>query len=74
MCLHGSLVFAEGLDMFRLGAATTGGRVILLGNLSFTKEVCLDGCLGVEPRTVGIAFTENLCELGEGIILAEGHD
>jgi hypothetical protein len=29
---------AEGLDMFRLGATATGGRMIPLGNLSFAKR------------------------------------
>jgi hypothetical protein len=34
------------------------------------KELWLDGCLGVEHRSVGIAFAEELCDLEE-LILAE---
>jgi hypothetical protein len=35
------------------------------------KEEEEEGCLGVEPRSVGIAFADGLCDLGK-ITLAEG--
>jgi hypothetical protein len=48
--------------------------MIPLFSLSFTKKLSLDGCLGVEPRRVGIALADGFCELGK-TILAEGlHD
>jgi hypothetical protein len=34
---NGIVVLAEGLDMFRLRAIATGGKVNPTGNLSFTK-------------------------------------
>jgi hypothetical protein len=41
--------------------------------MSFMKR--LGGFLGVELRSVGITFTDGLCDLGGGITLAEGlHD
>jgi hypothetical protein len=56
--------------MCRLGAIATGRRMIPSGNLSFTW---LNVCLEVEPRSVGIALADGLCDLeGGGIILAEG--
>jgi hypothetical protein len=36
------------------------------------EEHLLDGRLGIEPRKDGIALAEGLCELGVGVILAEG--
>jgi hypothetical protein len=62
--------------MFRLGTIDNGGRMIPSGNLPFTKELCLSGCLGVESRRVGIVLADGLCDLGGGgIIVAEGlHD
>jgi hypothetical protein len=56
---------AEGLDMFRLVAVATDGRMILSGNLSFTK-ITLVGCLGVEPRSVGIALADGCAILWGG--------
>jgi hypothetical protein len=37
-CANGIVVLAEGLDVFRLGAIATGGRMIPSGNLSFVKR------------------------------------
>jgi hypothetical protein len=40
----------------------------------YKKKLSLDGCLGVEPRRVGIALADGFCELGK-TMLAEGlHD
>jgi hypothetical protein len=52
---------AEGLDVFRLRAVAVGEDDPIRQNLSFAKELWLDGCLGVEPRKVGIALAEGLC-------------
>lgn len=49
-------LLAEGTDMFRIGAVGTGGNVNPSGNLSFRKELWLDGCLGVEPRRDGLTL------------------
>jgi hypothetical protein len=57
---------AEGLDMFRIGPTATGGKMIPSGNLSILKRHWLDGCLEVEPRRVGFALAEGLCDLGGG--------
>jgi hypothetical protein len=46
-------LLAEGLDRFRIGAIGTGGNVNPSGNLSFGKELWLDGCLGIERRRMG---------------------
>jgi hypothetical protein len=56
-------VIAEGLYILRLTAIATGGTMIPSGNLSFVKKLWLDGGLGVEPRTVGIALADDLCDL-----------
>jgi hypothetical protein len=60
--------------MFMPGANATGGRMVPPGNLSLRKELWLNVCLGADPRSVGIALTDGLCDSG-GIILAEDlHD
>jgi hypothetical protein len=70
-CANGIFVAAEGLDMFKLGAVATGGRPSHQATCPLRKELWLVGCLGVEPRSVGIALADGLCDLG-GIILVEG--
>jgi hypothetical protein len=39
--------------MFRLGDADMGRKMKPSGNLSFGKQLWLDGCLGLEPRWMG---------------------
>jgi hypothetical protein len=38
--------------MLRLGAIATGGNMNSSDNLSFTKGLWLDGCLGIQPRVM----------------------
>jgi hypothetical protein len=38
-------------------------EIIPSGNVSFAKGLWLDGSLGVEPTSVGIALADGLCDL-----------
>jgi hypothetical protein len=57
---NGIFVAAEGLDVFRLGVTATGGRWSHQAICPLWKYLCLVGCLGVEPRKIGIALAEGL--------------
>jgi hypothetical protein len=46
---YGVFVVFEGLYMFELGTIATGGRMIPLGNLSFSKGTLVEWMLGLEP-------------------------
>jgi hypothetical protein len=54
--------------MFRLGAVGADGG---WASVPLGKELWSNGCLGIEPRRVGIALADILCDWGEGGILAE---
>lgn len=59
--------YADGFvvrGMFRAMAVDATSRGRPRGNLSFVKELWLDGSLGVEPRMVRIALIESLCDIG----------
>jgi hypothetical protein len=60
---NGIDVLAEGLDLFRRGVIASDGRMTQPGNLSLTKGLWLDGCLGDEPIKVGIALAGGLCDM-----------
>jgi hypothetical protein len=49
----GFVVIAEGLDMIRLRGVATDYNTKYSGKLSFTKEIWLGGCLGIQPRGMG---------------------
>jgi hypothetical protein len=51
---------AEGLDMFRLGAIATGGRMIPSGNLSFTKTTMVGWMLELNPEQTRLHKTSIL--------------
>jgi hypothetical protein len=72
---------AEGLDMFKLGAVATGGRMIPSGNLRFTKRTLVEWLVDVrEMNTEGLGSLWLMVSVtfffgGGGVILAEGlHD
>jgi hypothetical protein len=50
---NGFVVLAEGLDMFRLGLLTLAGIRTRQAICPLREELCLAGCLGVEPREMG---------------------
>jgi hypothetical protein len=43
---NGIVVLVEGLDMIRLGAVATGGRMIPSGNLSFVNRILVEWMSG----------------------------
>jgi hypothetical protein len=58
---------AEGLDMYSVKAVSIGGRGLPSGNLHFAKRpfvvrMSWGGGGGGEPRRVGIALAESLCD------------
>jgi hypothetical protein len=57
-------VVVEGLDSFKLGVVATGGRLSHQATCPMWKGFLLDGFLGVEPRSVGIALANDLCDFG----------
>jgi hypothetical protein len=69
---NGFVVLAVGLDMFRLAAIVTGGKMKSTDNVSFTKRTSVVWMPGSWTQRDRIAFAEGLCERGRGIILAEG--
>jgi hypothetical protein len=69
-CMHATpQVLAEGLDMFRLGTVETGGNMNPSGNLSFTKRIWLDGCLGLEHRGMRSHWLKASATLGQSFWL-----
>jgi hypothetical protein len=58
---------AEGLDMFRVGTSVTGRSMIPSHNLFFRKRILLDGYLGVDPISVGIALANGLYDVSENL-------
>jgi hypothetical protein len=72
--LTGSLSWRKALTFHTRGYCCWW-KIIPSGNLSFVKRILVGGSLGVEPRSVGIALADGLCDLGGEITLAEGlHD
>jgi hypothetical protein len=55
---------ADGLDFLKPGVIAPRGRLFHQATCPSWKIFGLDGSLGVEPRNVGIALADSLCELG----------
>jgi hypothetical protein len=63
-CLHleGWSDDAEGHEFFKLGVIATGGQLPHQATCPLWKGFWLGGSLGVEPRSVGIALADGLCD------------
>jgi hypothetical protein len=60
------LSWLKALTCSDLGLLALVGRWSHQAMCPLQKELWLDGCLRVEPRRVGIALTEGLCDTREG--------
>jgi hypothetical protein len=63
---NGIFVVAEGLDFFKLWVIVAGGILSHQATFPLWKGFWFDGSLEVEPRSVGIALADGLCDLGGG--------